>query len=47
MGCEELGQTICAAAIRFSPAHKSAEQELFDEAVAQRGGSPEGVPAMA
>jgi NNP family nitrate/nitrite transporter-like MFS transporter len=47
IGCSVVFCAICAAAIRFSPAHKSAEQELFDEAVAQRGGSPEGVPAMA
>ena len=37
LGCFVLVSAVCAAAIRFSAEKKRAEQELYDEAVAQRG----------
>jgi NNP family nitrate/nitrite transporter-like MFS transporter len=37
---------FCAAAVRFSQAHKQSEQALYDEAVAQRESVGAGVPAM-
>jgi NNP family nitrate/nitrite transporter-like MFS transporter len=36
LGCVVVCIAFCAIVIRFSPAHKSAEQHLLDEAVAQR-----------
>ena len=38
LGWIVLGCACCAAAIRFSPQHKRSEQQLYDEAVAQRLG---------
>ena len=38
LGWIVLGCACCAAAIRFSPQHKRREQQLYDEAVAQRLG---------
>ena len=38
LGWIVLGCACCAAAIRFSPQHKRSEQQLYDQAVAQRLG---------
>ncbi len=38
LGWIVLGCACCAAVIRFSPQHKRSEQQLYDEAVAQRLG---------
>ena len=39
-----VGAAICVATVRFSAGHKKAEQELYEQAVAQRNGME---PAMA
>jgi NNP family nitrate/nitrite transporter-like MFS transporter len=44
LGTIVLVCSLCAASVRFSRAHKAAEQALYDEAVAQRF---EGAPAAA
>lgn len=36
LGAIVAGTTLCAIAVRFSAAHKTAEQRLLDEAIAQR-----------
>jgi len=38
IGWVVVGTAICVAAVRFSAAHKKAEQGLYDEAIAQREG---------
>ena len=48
LGFAVLGCALCAVSIRFTMAHKRAEQQLYDEAVAQRrrlGGPAVPVPA--
>ena len=47
IGWTVLACAICAAAVRFTAAHKSSEQKLLDEAVAQRDAAAAGVPALA
>jgi len=39
LGLVVLATALCAVSVRFSAAHKSAEQKLLDEAVAQREGT--------
>ena len=36
LGVIVAGTSLCAIAVRFSAAHKTAEQSLLDEAIAQR-----------
>ena len=45
LGCFVLLSAVCAAAVRFSAETKRAEQELYDEAVAQRGATA-AMPAL-
>ena len=47
IGWAVLACAICAATVRFSAAHKTNEQNLLDEALAQREASAAGMPAMA
>jgi NNP family nitrate/nitrite transporter-like MFS transporter len=49
LGVAVLVISLCALAVRFSTAHKASEQELLDEALAQRAGQARSsalVPAM-
>ncbi|MDP9043227.1 MAG: MFS transporter [Pseudomonadota bacterium] len=47
LGFGVLASALCAVSIRFSMSHKRTEQQLYDEAVAQRGRLGAGaVPAM-
>lgn len=39
LGLVVLATALCAVSLRFSPAHKSAEQALLDEALAERDGT--------
>jgi hypothetical protein len=41
------GCAVCAISVRFSMKHKQAEQQLHNEAPAQRAAMHGGVPAMA
>ena len=47
LGWIVMACAVCAAAVRFSVKHKQAEQRLYDEAVAQREASAQGVAAAA
>ncbi len=47
IGWAVLACAICAATVRFSVTHKTNEQTLLDEALAQRDAAAAGVPAMA
>ncbi len=47
LGWAVLACACCAAVVRFSVKHKQAEQQLYDEAVAQRQGLATGLAAAA
>ena len=45
LGCGVLVCSLCAISVRFTATKKAAEQQLYDEAVAQRESVPEGLAA--
>ena len=46
LGASALVASTCALAIRFSVAHKAAEQELYEQALRARASSAPGAPAL-
>ncbi len=47
LGCAVLCTSVCAISVRFSTAHKEAEQRLYDEAIADRRRSSSMAPITA
>jgi NNP family nitrate/nitrite transporter-like MFS transporter len=47
LGCFALGASVCALAVRFSPAHKAREQALYEKALAERRSTERAVEALA